>query len=278
MALYGLNRKNFRNLLIDRLVAGIENDATPVYAPLFLKASAEPSGTAVKGALYFDSTANCLMQYTGSAWQRVGASLEDLTISDDLVVTDDLAVTGLVTVGETLGVTGRTTLTGNTMATTAGTGITTGVGTVYASGALRIGTIVRTVIMIDIEGLNSAATNDIIGVDAAASCHLGQYTTAVSGTVFAGNMTCLEVPVTGDTDIDLWSADESTGTEDAAISGLTGELQVVTAGGAWTLNESIAFTVMPGANDYFYLTSGGAGASATYTAGKFLIEMYGLAS
>lgn len=159
---------------------------------------------------------------------------------------------------------------------TAGAGITAGSGTVYKSSAVPQGDHFKTTILIDLTGLNSAATNDIIGVNAAADCHLGQYTAALSGaTIIGGQMTCLEVPVTGDVDIDLWSADESTGTEDAAISGLTGELNMIASGGNWTLNRSLAFSVMPGVNDYFYLTSGGAGASATYTAGIFRIEMWG---
>jgi hypothetical protein len=282
-AVRGLNRRLVDNIRTIRLVADNDGDVSPVYSPLHLAGCTTSPSSPAEGDIYYNSTANTLEVYDGSAWLTQGSVDANQDFSGTLDVTgavtfdSTLLVTGAATLSSTLGVTGRTTLTGNTMATTAGAGITAGTGTQYASGVLRTGTIVRTVIMIDIEGLNSSVTNDVIGVNGgAASCHLGQYTTAVSGTVFAGNMTCLEVPVTGDTDIDLWSADESTLAEDTQISAATGELQCVTAGGAWTLNEAIAFTVLPGANDYFYLTSGGAGADATYTAGKFLIELYGL--
>jgi hypothetical protein len=122
--------------------------------------------------------------------------------------------------------------------------------------------------------LNSSATADIIGKQSAANCHLGQITTAESGQLFAGSMTCLEAPVGGDTDIDLYCAVEATGTEDAAVTALT-ETALLNAGSAWTLNEAIALTAVPVANNYLYLSSGGAGADATYTAGKFLIELRG---
>jgi hypothetical protein len=159
---------------------------------------------------------------------------------------------------------------------TAGTGITAGVGTVYESSAMLQGSIYITTILADLTGLNSSVTNDIIGVNAAANCHFGQYQAAISGaTILAGRMTCLEVPAGGDVDIDLWSADEATLAEDTQISAATGELNLIASAGNWTLNRSLAFTTMPGVDDYFYLTSGGAGVSATYTAGKFLIEMWG---
>jgi hypothetical protein len=257
-----------------RIVLDQNGDLTPHYPPLYVLPSAQPAITGAKGDLYFDSTANCLMQYTGSAWEQVGA-----TPSGNVTIGGTLDVTGAVALTSTLGVTGRSTLTGNTIATTAGAGITAGSGTIYASSAIREGGIFTTRILIDLTGLNSAATNDIIGVDGgAASCHIGQYTAAVSGTtILSGTMMCLEAPVTGDTDIDLWSADESTGAEDTAISALTGELNMIAAGGAWTIGEIQAWTAFPTANQYFYLTSGGAGASATYTAGKFLIEFHGYA-
>jgi hypothetical protein len=270
-AVRGLNRRLVDNIRTIRFVADNDGDVSPVYAPLHLAGCTSAPSSPAEGDIYYNSTANTLEVYDGSAWLTQGS----VDANQDFSGTLD--VTGAVVFDSTLNVVGRTTLPGNTMATTAGAGITAGSGTIYASGVLRTGTLVHTRILIDITGLNSSVTNDVIGVDGgAASCHLGQYTTAVSGTVFAGNMTCLEAPATGDADIDLWSADESTLAEDTQISAATGELQCVTAGGSWTVNESIAFSVLPGANDYFYLTSGGAGASATYTTGIFLIELFGL--
>ena len=150
-----------------------------------------------------------------------------------------------------------------------------GTGTVHKTSVSREGDLVHTKILIDLTGLNSAATADIIGVNAAANCHFGQILSEVNGTIFGGTMTCLEAPATGDTDIDVYSATESTGTEDTAITGLT-ETALHAHGGAWSAGQ-VGALVAPADRQYLYLSSGGAGADATYTAGKFLIEFVGYA-
>jgi len=161
---------------------------------------------------------------------------------------------------------------------TAGTGITTGTGTLYE------GIVVATVspveshyytrIFIDLTGLSDGGTTlDIIGVAAAANCHLGQITTAVNGLIFAGRMSCLEAPLTGGADIDLYSATEATGTNDALITGLT-ETALVNAG-THTLGGVVdLFTAVPAANEYLYLAGVGTG-DAVYTAGRLVIELWG---
>jgi len=154
----------------------------------------------------------------------------------------------------------------------AGAGITTGTGTIYRSGVTKHGGIITTEILIDITGLSSNVLGDIIGKAATASCHLGQF---VGGTVLTGTMTCMEAPLTGEPDIDLWVANESTGAEDSAISALTGEAVIVTSGADWSLGLSKHVVAAPGANQYFYLVGGGGTTDAVYTAGKFLITMQG---
>lgn len=160
--------------------------------------------------------------------------------------------------------------------TTAGTGITAGVGTVYKAGSSRSGDIIVTRIFIDLTGLNSGGTaGDIIGLNSTSNpCHIGQITAATSGTIFWGKMTCIETPAGGDTDIYLYAADEGTGVEDAAISGLT-ETQIVN-GGTHSAGSEDLFAASPTANQYLYLVGQGT-ADATYTAGQFLIELYGYA-
>jgi len=49
----------------------------------------------------------------------------------------------------------------------------------------------------------------------------------------------------------------------------------VTAAGAWTLGLTKGLSAIPAANQYLYLCGGEAGTAATYTAGKFLIELEG---
>ena len=180
---------------------------------------------------------------------------------------------GAVCVGSTLAVTGRSTLTGNTIATTAGTGITSGSGTVYAASVIKTGGIYHTKILIDLTGLASSGSGDIIGKAATANCHIGQITAAVNGTVLGGKMTCLEAPAGGDPDINLWYADEATGTEDAAVTGLTNQTQMCDSGDL-ALNSVISIATPPAADKYIYMVTGAA-TDANYTAGKILIEFFG---
>lgn len=157
---------------------------------------------------------------------------------------------------------------------TPGAGITGGTGTVYKSGVMRIGDIIRTTILIDLTGLSSSTTDlDIIGTGTSAA-YLGQITAAVNGTILTGKMTCLEAPTGGVTDIDLYSATEATGVFDGAIGDLA-ETALITSGGNWTLAATKALGAMPAADSYLYLTGGAGGTAAPYTAGKFLIELDG---
>lgn len=155
-----------------------------------------------------------------------------------------------------------------------GAGISGGTGTVFKSSVERIGDIIRTSILIDLTGLSSSTTDlDIIG-QGTDPAYLGQITAAKNGTVFSGRVKCLEAPVGGVTDIDLYSATEATGVFDGGIAALT-ETALLTSGGAWTLGTSTELGALPAADQYLYLTGGAAGTAAAYTAGKFLIELEG---
>jgi len=160
---------------------------------------------------------------------------------------------------------------------TPGAGITAGVGTVYKTSITKQGDIYKTTILLDLTGLASSTTaDDIIGT--AGVCHLGQITAAKSGTLMYGQITCLETPAGGDLDIDFWSATEGTGAFDALVTNLT-EVIMRANGGNWAAGAAtqIAFTNVPAANKYMYAAVGSAGgAPGTYTAGQFLIELYGV--
>lgn len=173
-----------------------------------------------------------------------------------------------------------TVISGDKMATeaTASAGIE-GTAAVYVTQVNRLKSdvatnvnIVKTTIMIDLTGLKDGGTaGDIIGKDGSGVAFIGKVTTANQGTVFGVTMTCLETPAGGSTDIDLFSATEGTGVNDTAIGDLT-ETQIINAGAA------SAGTVVAGgdiaADQFLYLVSQGTG-DATYTAGRFLIEITG---
>ena len=169
--------------------------------------------------------------------------------------------------------TGVSSFDANTMAVEAGTGITGGTGTIYRSAVQRVGGIITTRILIDLTGLRSTASGDIIGVDGTSNvCHIGQITAAKNGTILTGSMECFEAPAGGDPDINVHSATEGTGVEDGAISSLT-ETLLVNAGDA-TLGSKVYFTAVPAADEFLYLTLGDT-TNADYTAGKLFIELMG---
>ena len=185
------------------------------------------------------------------------------------------ASTGAFTTLSSISTTGVASFDANTLATEAGTGITTGSGTIYRSSVQRVGGIITTRILIDLTGLRSTGSGDIIGVNGTSLvCHIGQITAAQNGTILTGSMECFEAPAGGDPDINVHSATEGTGVEDGAIPDLT-ETLLVNAGDA-TLGSKVYFTAVPAADEFLYLTTGAA-TDADYTAGKLFIELMGYA-
>ena len=152
-----------------------------------------------------------------------------------------------------------------------GTGISTGTGTICEVHASNRAGIYMVRILVDLTGLNSGGTaGDIIGVDGESACYIARLPAM---TVLGGRMTCLELPAGGDTDLDLYAANEGTGAEDAAITGLT-ETQIINAG-TQALGTVTHFSAYPVANQYLYLV-GQSTSDDTYTAGRFLIEIFGV--
>jgi len=183
------------------------------------------------------------------------------------------ATTGAFTTQSSIDSSGIASFDANTMPVEAGTGITTGSGTIYRSSVMQSGGIITTQILIDLTGLRSTGSGDIIGVNGTSLvCHIGQITAARNGTILTGSMECFEAPAGGDPDINVHSATEGTGVEDGAIGDLT-ETLLVNAGDA-TLGSKVYFTAVPAADEFLYLTTGDA-TDADYTAGKLLIELKG---
>ena len=144
------------------------------------------------------------------------------------------ATTGAITTQSSINSSGFASLDANTLSVEAGTGITTGSGTIYRTAVQRVGGIITTRILIDLTGLRSTGSGDIIGVNGTALvCHIGQITAAQNGTILTGSMECFEAPAGGDPDINVHSATEGTGVEDGAIGDLT-ETLLVNAGDATT--------------------------------------------
>tara|TARA_R110000744_G_C19069632_1_gene529997 strand:- start:47 stop:649 length:603 start_codon:yes stop_codon:yes gene_type:complete len=167
-------------------------------------------------------------------------------------------------------VAGVTKLAGNT-GLTAGSGFSDAA--LYKSWIDNTGGVTITNILIDLTGIRSTAANDIIGNDGAVNAHIGQYTVAKSGTIFAATIDCKEVPAGGDPDINLASANEATLAEDSALSAGASPVTIINSGDH-TAGGSVFSTALPAANQYLYLVAGDA-TDADYTTGVLHIKLYG---
>jgi len=178
----------------------------------------------------------------------------------------------------TLAVAGATSL-ATTARMTVGTGISAVSNAVVKHSVVTVGNIIETTIVLDLTGLNSGgADGDIIGKADTANCHYGQITAAINGTILSGYMQCLETPAGGEPDIDLFTATVATGTEEALITALT-ETQLLATAADWTnLLAPKGLTTVPPADGYLYLVASGGATNDTYTAGKFLIKLFGYAA
>lgn len=216
------------------------------------------------------ATANVMLTDQANDGAPITATSVELNVLDGVTGGASLASKGLVLDSDGLLDSGPLILADMTE----GSGITGLSGGVIAHSVRKIGGGYKTEILLDITGLHDGDTaDDIIGKDGGTvNCHIGQITAAKNGTLYAGRITCFETPVGGNSDIDLWSAVESSGAQDAAISGLDETSHI--DHGAWTAGESDQLDTLPGANKYLYLVCG-VSTDAVYTAGRFLIELWG---
>jgi len=118
--------------------------------------------------------------------------------------------------------------------------------------------------------------NDIIGEAAGGAAYIGQITNALNGNIVVMEVMCVETPATGDTDIDFSCATAATGAYNDDVSALAGYTALVTSGGAWSAGTIKIATTVPNADTYIYLSSGNGGTAGAYSAGKFIIKIYGV--
>lgn len=197
--------------------------------------------------------------------EGLALKVKDLDASGNLDITGTLAVTGDITTSSAV--------------MTPSAGITSDAED-YASSITKSGNLITTRIYVDLTGLVGSTTDlDIIGKSAVAS-DFGQITTARNGLIRAGTVQCLEIPTGGADDVDFYSATVGGIAENVVITDASvgTETALVTSGGAWTLALTKSLTGYPSANDYLYVCNGEGSANGTFTAGKFLITLYGMAS
>jgi len=198
----------------------------------------------------------------------------DFDFDSPVTIAGALTATGALTIGGAATITGS--LTVDMPVPTIGADIVTGAEVAKWIPYGKRGTDGMTVteFYIDLVGLSSiTTTGDAIGdTGGTTSATLGQYTVAVFGTIVAIEMICLELPTTGDDDIDLYSIASGTLDISDAVGGGTA---LITAGGAWSNGMVKGATAVPTASHYFYLATGDTTAG-DYATGKFLIRFYGV--
>jgi len=114
----------------------------------------------------------------------------------------------------------------------------------------------------------------IIGEAAGGGANVGQITAANHGTIVAMEIICLETPATGDDDIDFYSATVGSGAYNSSVEDLV-ETLLYERGDPWAAGDVKYASALPSANGYIYLTAGNGDTAGAYSAGKFLIRLYG---
>ena len=140
-----------------------------------------------------------------------------------------------------------------------------------------------TTILVDIEGLQeSGVLKDIIGDngETTGGAYITQITTAVNGALYKVEMACIEEPAGGTADIDLVMNTNGTLDENAAYDSAGDATVLIVAGATWDIGacrySASGADFIDGTNAYIYLAAGaGDGSDSTYTAGKFIIKLYG---
>lgn len=192
---------------------------------------------------------------------------------------------------------------GQTATSISGLGISP---TVVSNTLLRQGSEVVTEIVLDLGSsltgsLNAvkgiATDGSVIGVSSSTGTHsvanLTTLTTATNGHLVAIDMICLETPsgsAAVSTDIDLVAINSAALTFAGNAATGSGATILINASGSWSQGSFKSWTTLPGSNIYalnasgnvpgdalsLYLAHGGSGATGTYTAGKYVIRLYGI--
>jgi len=154
--------------------------------------------------------------------------------------------------------------------------------TMYVS---KINGEIVTTILVDIDNLDSGGgMAEVIGEDGVANAYLTQITTAVNGLLYKAEMSCIEAPAGADCTlkINLLTSADGTLAGKADASGAGPQILIATSAD-WSAASSITTTGLVNSGDgsntageFLYLaTADAATAGGEYTAGKFIIKLYG---
>ena len=217
----------------------------------------------------------------------LGAVAGTLTASTAIIVDENSAVDAINTAALSIGVSGSETLVTATAAelngaadlsaqaalTSQGAAVP-GTGGFVKQSVVKHGEIVETTLVIDLTGLISVATDhDVIGVSTDPA-YIMQVIPATHGTIFAGEMGCMEVPTTGDDDIDLYASSAADGAYNDGAAGLADAAALTNNTAAHAIGTVYPLTALPTATaDYLYLAS--TDTAGTYDAGIIYVKLWG---
>jgi hypothetical protein len=155
------------------------------------------------------------------------------------------------------------------------TAVATGAGMDAAGVTMYVSKIngeIVTTILLDLDGgiEGDNVINSIIGENGIGNAYITGVTTAVNGFVYKGEMSCIEAPAGGSADIDLVANDAGLAQAATVVD------HVLVNDGAWTVGKLVEFTIPTGgiAGDFLHLAEGTADGTQ-YSAGKFVIKLYG---
>ena len=158
-------------------------------------------------------------------------------------------------------------------------------GGVVSSYVLEVNGEITTTLLVNIDDLvDSGTVKDIIGENGVAAAYLTRITTATNGLIYKAEIACVETPAGSNaaTDIDL-VANTAALAEDVAYDSSGNNTALIPATAAWEAGmwrqSAVGLDMADMVNAYLYLVNGtGANSGGTYTAGKFIIKLYGVAT
>ena len=133
--------------------------------------------------------------------------------------------------------------------------------------------VITTQIKFDLTGLRSVATaNDVIGLQAGGAAYVGRNVVATNGVIFKTSVSVLETPAGGDNDVNLVTSSNAALAYDGAggTTYLVGDLGDLLEG---KTVDNLVPALTEG--DYFYLTAGTGDTLGDYTAGQYVLTLYG---
>ena len=164
---------------------------------------------------------------------------------------------------------------GETQTKSAGAGMEDTLGN---QSATRTASEILTEIEIDLApaagAAHSFAADKAIGVSSSAEPHesstIVKIDVDVHGAVTDIELVCLEVPTGGDPDIDLYTHSS------AVLGGATAAGTKLINNGDWSyVGQSNSSTLAAASDDQFVYLATGAATDAAYTAGKYILRLYG---